>query len=88
MLLIGSYLAKGEMKLTILEALHPIINVLIAGLDVCHIFELKGNLTDSTVWNAGEAGDMNITLMVQKYQVVSTILLCILFESFSYFGDC
>ena len=23
--------------------------ILISGLDVCHIFELKGNLTDSTV---------------------------------------
>ena len=32
---------------------------MIDGMDVCHIFELIGNLTDSAVWNTGEAGDIN-----------------------------
>ena len=48
------------MKEESLEALPANINVLIAVLDVCHIFELKGNLTDSTVWNTWEA-DVIIT---------------------------
>ena len=49
------YLACEEMKEENLEALHPNIT----GLDVCHVFEWKGNLTDSTVWNTGETGGMN-----------------------------
>ena len=28
-------------------------------IDVCHVFEWKGNLTDFTLWNTGEAGDMH-----------------------------
>ena len=46
-----------------LEALRFNTDMLIAGLDVYHIFELKGNLTDSKVWNTGEAGDMNTALV-------------------------
>ena len=41
-----------------LEALRSNMDILITGLDVCHVFESKGNLTDSTVWNTGETGDM------------------------------
>ena len=32
------------------------MDILIAGLDVCQIFELKGNLTDFTFRNTVEAG--------------------------------
>ena len=32
------------------------LNILIAGLGVEIHVELKGNLTDSTVWNTGETG--------------------------------
>ena len=28
------------------------------GLDAYYALELKGNLTDPTVWNTGEAGDI------------------------------
>ena len=31
------------------------------GMDVYHIFEWKDNLTDYTVWNTGETGDINHT---------------------------
>ena len=41
-----------------LESHHANMDILYAGLDVCHVFEWKGNLTDSTVWNTGEAGDI------------------------------
>ena len=51
------HLASGEMKDENLEALHANMDFLITGLDVCHFFELKGNYTDSTVWNPGETGD-------------------------------
>ena len=30
--------------------------------NVCHVFEWKGNLTDSTVWNTEETGDTNVPL--------------------------
>ena len=35
-------------------------HILITGLDACHVFEWKGNLTDSTVWNTGETGDIHL----------------------------
>ena len=35
-------------------------NNLIAGLDTYHVFELKGNLSDSTVWNTGDADDIYV----------------------------
>ena len=54
----GFYLAKGEMKEENLEALRINMAILIAELDVFHVLEWKGNLTDSTVWNTGETGDM------------------------------
>ena len=44
-------MASGEMK-------EENLDILIAGQDVCHVFERKGNLTDSTVWNTGENGDI------------------------------
>ena len=47
------------MKEKNLEALLASMDFLIAGLNVCHVFELKGNFTDSTVWNTREAGDIN-----------------------------
>ena len=34
------------------------MDILITRLDVCHVFELKGNINDSTVWNTGETGDI------------------------------
>ena len=52
------YLASGEMKEKNLEPLRPNIDILNAGLDVGHIFELKGNLIDYTAWNTGESGDI------------------------------
>ena len=45
-----------------LEALCANMDMLITRLDVCHVFEWKGNLTDSAVWITGETGDINITL--------------------------
>ena len=39
------------MKEDNLEALHANMNILITGLDLCHVF-------DSTVWNTGETGDI------------------------------
>ena len=44
------------MKEENLEALLANMDIIVAGLDVCHIFEWKGNLTDSAVWHTGEAG--------------------------------
>ena len=35
------------------------MDILIAGKDTYYAFELKGNFPDSTVWNTGEAGDIN-----------------------------
>ena len=46
------------MKEKNLEALLANMDILITGLDVCHVFELKVNLTDSTVWNTGETADI------------------------------
>ena len=40
------------------ESLHANMDILIAGLDIDNVFEQKGNLADSTVWNTGEAGDI------------------------------
>ena len=44
------------MKEENLEALGASMDILITGLDVCYIFEWKGNLTYSAVWNTGENG--------------------------------
>ena len=52
------YLAKGKMKEGNMEVLHANIDIFTVGLEVCHVFELKGNLTDSTIWNTGETGDI------------------------------
>ena len=41
-----------------LEALRPNMDMLKAGLSVFQVSELKYNLTDFTVWNTGEAGDI------------------------------
>ena len=43
-----------------LEALCTNMDVLITGLYICHVFEWKGNLTDSTVWITGETSVLNI----------------------------
>ena len=53
------YLASGEMKENNLKALGSNMDIVISGLDVYHVFELKGKLTDSVVWNTGETGDIN-----------------------------
>ena len=37
-------MASGEMKEENLETMCVNMDILIAGLDVCHMFELKGNL--------------------------------------------
>ena len=42
-----------------LETLCPNMDIVITGLDVCKIFELKGNLIDSTLWNTGETDDIH-----------------------------
>ena len=47
------------MKEKNLEALGANMDILNAGLDICNIFEWKGNLTGSAVWNTGEAGDID-----------------------------
>ena len=51
------YLAKGEMKEKKQEALRTNKDILVAGLDVCLII-FKRNLTDSTVYRTGEAGNI------------------------------
>ena len=38
------YLVSGDMKEKNLEALGAFMDIFISGLDVCHVFELKGNL--------------------------------------------
>ena len=44
------------------------LNILKAGLGVEIHFELKGNLTDSTVWNTGETGDIHLyTFTIKKF---------------------
>ena len=35
------------------------MDILKAGLDICHVFEWKGNLMDSTVCYTGETGDID-----------------------------
>ena len=47
------------MKEENLEAWHANMDILIAGLDTFYVFELKGSLTDSTVSNSEEAGDIS-----------------------------
>ena len=39
-------------------ALHSNMDILISGMGVFDAFGLKGNFTDSTVWDTGEAGDI------------------------------
>ena len=39
------------------------LSFLNAGPDVCSEFEWKDNLTDSTVWNTGETGDIRIKVV-------------------------
>ena len=51
-----------------LEALHIYMDISKAGQDVCHVFELKGNLTGSTVRNTGEKGDMYLQ-QILKYSI-------------------
>ena len=46
------------MKEKNLEALRGNMDILNAGLDVCHVIECIGNLNDYTVWYTGETGDM------------------------------
>ena len=46
---------------------------LISGLDVFNLFELKNNLTDSTVGNTGETGDINTLLCLLKLTAIQLI---------------
>ena len=46
------------MKEKNLDALRSSMDILIDALGVFINFELKGNLTDFTIWNTGETGDM------------------------------
>ena len=46
-----------------LEALRTKMDILMAGIDVFHVFEWKGNLAESKVWNTGETGDIYFLLM-------------------------
>ena len=41
-----------------MEAWSANMDVLITWQDVCHVFELNCNFTDSAVWNTGETGDI------------------------------
>ena len=56
-----------------LEALCANMDILITGLDVCHVIEWKGNLTDSTVWNTGGTGDMHH--VIYKWSLLRLALL-------------
>ena len=47
------------MKEKNLGALRSSIDILISGVEVFILFEFKGNLTDSTLWNTDETGDIN-----------------------------
>ena len=55
-----SFACIGKNEMGNLEALCANMGIFIAGLDTYYFFELKGNLSDSTVWNTGEAGDILI----------------------------
>ena len=57
------------MKEKNLESYHANMDILYAGLDVCQAFEWKDNLTDSTVWNTGEVGD----IYTQEQTIFSTV---------------
>ena len=52
------YLASGEMKEENLGALCANLDIIMTRPDVCYVFEWKGNLTFSTVWDTGETGDI------------------------------
>ena len=46
------------MKEKNLGALHSNMDIFISGMDVSYLLNLRDNLTDSTVWNTGETGDI------------------------------
>ena len=52
-------LLREEIKEKDLSALRSSIDILISGLDVFVPFEFKDNLTDSTLRNTEETGDIN-----------------------------
>ena len=37
-----------------------------SGLYVCHVFEQKANLTNSSVWKTGETGDIHYLLILHE----------------------
>ena len=57
------------MREKILGSLRSNMDILISRLDVFILFQFKDNLTDSTVWNTGETGDIN-TFRRERYQFV------------------
>ena len=59
------------MKEENLEALCANIDILFTWTIVCYISKLKGNPTDSTVWNAGETGDILSLTKYQKYILIN-----------------
>ena len=62
------------------------IDILITELDVCHVFELKGNLNDSTAWKAVESGDIDWCAVCFKVQ--ASALRQIFFLQFIFFSEC
>ena len=55
------------MKEKNLHALCSSMDILTAGLGVQIRFELKGNVTDSTVWNSRETGGINRLLSCRPF---------------------
>ena len=53
--------------------MEALCDILITGLDVCHVFELKDNLTGSTVWNTGETGDIYPSPAIQSLLATSVV---------------
>ena len=60
---------KKEKERKILIALCSNMDILISGLCVFILFEIKNNLTDSTVWNTEETGDIQIHLSKLQSQM-------------------
>ena len=45
-------------------------------------FELKGNLADSTVWNSGEAGDINCSPKIKNQHAM--VESCVILQNLEY----
>ena len=61
----------GEMKVKNWDALCSIMGISLKSLIACYVyFELKDNLTDKTVLNIGEMGDINIPTSANDYLAI------------------